>query len=113
MKDLREKRKRRVKAKIFGTKERPRLSVFRSNKHVFVQLIDDSSKNTLLAESDLKIKERKGKTKTTLAFEVGKLMAQKALKKKIKKVIFDRGGYQYHGRVKAVAEGARKAGLSF
>ena len=104
-------RHRRVRAKVFGTSERPRLSVFRSNKHIFLQIIDDSQGRTFVSASDLKI-NKKG-TKTEIAREVGRALAQEAVKKGIKKVVFDRGGYKYHGRVKAVAEGAREGGLIF
>lgn len=95
-----------------GTDKKPRLCVFRSNKHIYVQLIDDVRKKTILSASDEKLK--KGKmTKVDLAKEIGKTIAQKSLEKKIEKVIFDRGPYKYHGRVKAVAEGAREGGLKF
>jgi large subunit ribosomal protein L18 len=104
-------RHKRIRAKISGAKERPRLSVFRSNKHIFLQLIDDSAGKTLVSASDLKMK-KKG-TKTEIAKEVGKELAKLAKAKKIKKVVFDRGGYKYHGRVKASAEGAREGGLEF
>ncbi len=108
-------RHKRIRAKISGTKEQPRLSVFRSNKHIFLQLIDDSSQKTLVSASDLKINLSAGGkgTKTEIAKEVGKELAKLAKAKKIKKVVFDRGGYKYHGRVKASAEGAREGGLSF
>lgn len=109
----REKRKKRVRAKIFGTKERPRLCVFRSNKHIYAQLIDDSLHHTILSASSLELKEKHEKNKIKIAFEVGKLLAQKAIQKNIKKVVFDRGPYKYHGRVKALAEGARAGGLEF
>jgi len=116
-KNKREKRYRRhkrVRAKIFGTKERPRLCVFRSQKHIYAQLIDDTKGHTLVSANDLELKNSKiKKTKVDIAFEVGKLIAQKAKKLKIKKVVFDRGGYKYHGRVKALAEGARSEGLEF
>ena len=105
----REARHKRVRAKIKGTAERPRLSIFRSNKYIYAQLIDDEKGETLLSVDSRKIK----KTKTEAAREVGKLLAKEATKKKIKKIIFDRGGYKYHGRVKAVAEGAREEGLQF
>lgn len=106
-----ETRHNRIRAKAVGTKDKPRLSVFRSNKHIFLQLIDDDSKKTLISASDLKIK-KKG-TKTEIAREIGKKLAEAAKLKKIKKVVFDRGGYKYHGRVKAAAEGAREGGLIF
>ena len=115
----RSRRHKRARAKVFGTKERPRLCVFRSTKHIYAQLIDDEKRKTLVAASDAGIKKsrfRKGsgsQAKVDIAKEVGKLIAKKALDKKIEKVVFDRGGYQYHGRVKAVAEGAREGGLKF
>ena len=104
------RRHRRIRAKVIGTKERPRLSVFRSNQHIYVQLIDDSKGQTLASFDDRKIK--KGK-KVEKAKEIGLAIAKKALEKKIKKAVFDRGGYKYHGQVKAVAEGAREGGLVF
>ncbi len=116
------RRHKRIRAKIKGTKQCPRISVFRSNKHIFVQLIDDEKGKTLVSSNDLEISRRKvgiptqkasGKTKTEIAKEIGKEIAKKALAQKIKKAVFDRGGYQYHGRVKAVAEGAREKGLEF
>lgn len=108
----RQRRRQRVRAKISGTKETPRLNVFRSLKHINVQLIDDSIGKTLVSASDLEIKAKKA-SKLDLAKEVGKLIAKKALDSKIKKVVFDRAGYKYHGRVKAIAEGAREGGLEF
>jgi len=107
------RRHRRVRAKVKGTKECPRFSVFRSNQHISAQLVDDNKRETLVSFDDLKIKNKKGLTKMQLAKEVGRLIAKKALEKKIKKVVFDRGGYKYHGRVKAMAEGAREEGLKF
>lgn len=107
----REKRKRRIRGKISGSAKRPRLSVFRSNKHIYAQLIDDEAGETLLAVSDIDFGES-GSNKDT-AFKVGKGLAEKALKKDIKKVVFDRSGYKYHGRVKSLAEGAREGGLKF
>jgi len=109
----RERRHHRVRSKIKGSKERPRLSVFRSNKYNYVQLIDDEKGVTLVSASDLELKNKKGLTKTERAREVGKLIAKKAKAKKITKVVFDRNGYKYHGRVKAIAEGAREGGLKF
>ncbi|KKT17830.1 MAG: 50S ribosomal protein L18 [Candidatus Nealsonbacteria bacterium RIFCSPHIGHO2_01_FULL_43_31] len=106
------RRQRRVRAKILGSSKKPRLCVFRSNKHIYVQLIDDVQKKTILSASDQKLK--KGKTvKVDSAKEIGRMIAKAALEKKIEKVIFDRGPYKYHGRVKAVAEGAREGGLKF
>jgi len=106
------RRQRRVRAKISGTAKKPRLCVFRSNNHIYVQLIDDVLKKTILSASDEKLKRGK-KTKVVLAKEIGKTIAEKSLEKKIEKVVFDRGPYKYHGRIKAVAEGAREAGLKF
>ncbi len=107
----RERRHNRVRAKISGTKEVPRLSVYRSNKGLFVQLIDDEAGRTL-ASVDMK-ETVAVKVKTEAAKEAGKLIAKKAVEKKISKVVFDRGGYKYHGRIKALAEGAREGGLQF
>lgn len=106
------RRKMRVSSKIFGTAARPRLSVFRSNAHIYGQLVDDDKKVTLAASGDLKM-AKKGLKKVDVAMAVGEDLAKKALKKKIKKVVFDRSGFGYHGRVKALAEGARKGGLVF
>ncbi len=103
-------RKRRVRSRIEGTATRPRLSVFRSSVHIYGQLIDDDKQKTLAAMSDLKIKTGK---KTEKAGLVGEALAKLALAKKIKKVTFDRNGFKFHGRVKALAEGARKGGLEF
>jgi|SRR3989344_1683758 len=105
------RRKGRVRAKIFGTAKRPRLSVFRSLKHFYAQLIDDQKGVTLVFAKDNELKE-KG-TKTEIAFKVGELLAAKAVKLGVKEVVFDKSSYKYHGRVKAIAEGARKAGLKF
>jgi large subunit ribosomal protein L18 len=107
-KEKRYRRHKRVRAKIFGKKEKPRLCVFRSAKHIYAQIIDDERGKTMVSASDLELKKVKDKAK-----EVGKLIAKKALEKKIEKVIFDRGGYNYHGKVKALAEGAREGGLKF
>lgn len=104
-------RKNRVRAKISGTAERPRLSVSISLNHIRVQLIDDLSEKTLAAASDLKLDKKI--TKTERAIEVGKIIAEEAKKVKIKKVVFDRGHKLYHGRVKALADSARKNGLEF
>jgi len=110
----RQRIKLRIRKKISGTSECPRLSVFRSNKDIYAQLVDDSVGKTILAVSSRtkEISERKG-TKTEKAIIVGKLMAEKATEKGIQKVVFDRNGYLYHGRVKAFADSARKGGLKF
>jgi large subunit ribosomal protein L18 len=111
-KQLRHKRRIRNRAKVKGTKDRPRLNVFKSLKHLYAQLIDDQIGKTLVAASDSELKGSKG-TKTERAQAVGKLLAKKALEKKVKKVVFDRAGYKYHGRIKAVADSARESGLEF
>jgi len=108
--EKRTRRHNRVRAKINGTKDLPRLSVFRSNKFIYAQLIDDVSGATLASSSDV---GAKGKTKTERAKEAGAQIAEKAKGKKISKVVFDRGGFLYAGRVKALAEGAREKGLKF
>ncbi|MCD6528369.1 50S ribosomal protein L18 [bacterium] len=114
-KEKRLRRHKRIRAKIKGDSLRPRLCVFRSNKHIYAQLIDDTQGKTIVSASDLELKEseKKNKRKLAVAHEVGKLIAKKAIEKNIKKVVFDRAGYKYHGRVKAVAEGAREGGLCF
>jgi len=112
-KTQKEKRKTRVRIKIKGTAKKPRLSVFRSNKRIYAQLIDDEARKTLIAASEKEIKSKTKQTKTEKARLVGEILAKKALKKKIKQVVFDRGSFRYHGRVKALAEGARKGGLQF
>ncbi len=111
------RRKLRIRKKVFGTKERPRLSVFRSNRYIMAQIINDENGTTLVSASsmasDLKdIGEIEG-GKAAAAREVGKLIAARAKDKGIEQVVFDRGGYLYHGRVKALAEGAREGGLVF
>ncbi|NLG87700.1 MAG: 50S ribosomal protein L18 [Clostridiaceae bacterium] len=106
----------RVRKKITGTPERPRLCVFRSLKHIYAQIIDDTSGKTLVSASTLDeaLKGKIGYTgNKSAAREVGKLVGAKAIEKGIKKVVFDRGGYLYHGRVKELADGAREAGLEF
>ena len=113
----REKRKRRVRRKVVGTSERPRLSVFRSAKNIYAQIIDDSTFNTLVQVSTISkdVKDQlKGKGGNREgASMIGKLIAQRAQEKGIKKVIFDRNGFLYHGRVKSLAEAAREGGLEF
>jgi large subunit ribosomal protein L18 len=110
LKGKRERRHKSVRRSITGVSDKPRLAVFRSSQHIYAQIIDDSKNETLVAESDLKIE--KG-TKIERAKQVGESLAKKALKKSIKKVVFDRGGFKYHGRVAALAEGARVGGLEF
>ena len=122
MKNLFQQRKRRhlrVRKKVSGIAQRPRLSVFRSNKHIYGQLIDDLATKTIIASSDLGIRPDKAKglddktSKISKAFGVGADLAKKAKGKNIKRVVFDRSGYKYHGRVKALAQGAKKGGLIF
>jgi len=129
------KRHKKVRAKIFGTKERPRLCVFRSNKYIYAQLINDKENKVLVSLNDSKMEIKKTKkspstdkknvkdkeikqekilsSKILMAFEVGKAIAKKAKELKITSIVFDRGGYKYHGRVKALADGAREQGLKF
>ncbi|MGB7440528.1 MAG: 50S ribosomal protein L18 [Coleofasciculaceae cyanobacterium] len=110
------RRHRRVRRKVSGTLERPRLAVFRSNQHIYAQIIDDDQQHTLAAASTLEptlSSESKLGATCSVSAEVGKLIAQRAKEKGISKVVFDRGGNLYHGRVKALAEAAREAGLDF
>lgn len=109
----RAKVKRRIRKKITGTTEKPRLSVFRSNKQIYAQIIDDSKGITLASSSSYNNKATEGKDKTETAAIVGKELAEKASKAGVSEVIFDRNGYQYHGRVKSLADGAREGGLKF
>jgi large subunit ribosomal protein L18 len=109
----RERRHRRIRGKVAGTAERPRLAVFRSNKGIFAQLIDDESGRTLAAASWLGLKKSFKGNRIEQATEVGKAVADAAKQAGIETVVFDRGGYLYHGRVKALAEGAREGGLKF
>src|SRR5713101_2149731 len=112
--DLRDRRKARIRLTLSGSSERPRLSVYRSLNHIYAQVIDDVSSKTLAAASTLspELKEGKGKKKD-LAKQVGKLIAKKCQEAKISAVVFDRNGFMYHGRIAAVAEGAREGGLKF
>ena len=115
-KNLIKRRHQRIRKKVSGTPERPRLAVFRSNLHIYAQVIDDVAQHTLVSASTVD-KELKGKLASTsnaeASSEVGKLIAQRALSKGISQVVFDRGGNLYHGRVKALAEAARENGLNF
>ena len=104
----------RVRKKIEGTPERPRLVVFRSSKHIYAQIVDDQKGVTIVGGADTSEGVQvDGKGKVARSFALGRFIAAKAKEKGIAKVVFDRGGYQYHGRVKAVADGARKGGLEF
>jgi large subunit ribosomal protein L18 len=111
----RKRRHARVRKKVFGTSERPRLNVYKSEKHIYAQIINDENGTTLAAAStmDSALKDVVSGCNVESAKKVGELIAKKANEKGISKVIFDRGGYQYHGRVKALAEAAREAGLEF
>jgi large subunit ribosomal protein L18 len=106
---LRTRRHIRVRAKVKGTLERPRLVVFRSDKHIYAQLVNDTAQRTIVTVSDQGMSGKKSEK----SVEVGKKIAEKAKAAGISKVVFDRAGYQYHGRVKAVADGAREGGLEF
>ena len=109
----RARRHRRVRGKLFGTAERPRLVVFRSNRGIEAQLVDDAAGKTLAAAGSLSQPKSFKGNKTQQAAEVGKLLAENAKKENVETVVFDRGGYLYHGRVKALAEAAREGGLRF
>jgi len=108
------RRHNRVRGRVSGEKDRPRLCVFRSARHIYAQIINDDIRKTLISAKDIEIqKDKKEKGKIGIAFKTGELIAKRAQEKKITKVVFDRGGYKYHGRVEALAEGARKGGLKF
>ena len=110
------KRRTRIRKKIRGTSERPRLSVFRSARHIYAQVIDDTAGATLVTASSVEgafREQPKFDNKMAAAIFVGKLVAQRAVEKGIKKVVFDRNGFLYHGRIKAISQGARDAGLEF
>ncbi len=113
---LRERRKKSIRKKVTGSTGRPRLSVFRSSKHIYAQIIDDSMGATLVCASTLtrEVKDKvKGTKKTEAAKIVGEVVAKKAIEKGVTRVVFDRNGFMYHGRVRALAEGAREGGLVF
>lgn len=109
----RAKIRKRIRGRIFGTKDRPRLSVFRSNKHIYVQLINDTVGKTICSASSKDLSENTSNTKADIAYLVGKTVGGKSVEAGITKVTFDRNGYLYHGRIKALADGAREAGLVF
>ena len=106
---FRTRRHFRLRKKVIGTPERPRLVIYRSLKHIYAQLVDDSAQRTLMTDTDSGLEGKK----VERSAEVGKRIAQKAKDAGVTKVVFDRGGYKYHGRVKAVADGAREGGLEF
>ncbi|MFQ5943936.1 MAG: 50S ribosomal protein L18 [Anaerolineales bacterium] len=111
--DMRKRRHRRVRYKISGTADRPRLNVFRSIKQIYAQLIDDSHGHTIVAASSLDPELKADASRLEQARLVGELLGKRAKKSGVKQVVFDRGGYRYHGRVKALAEAARESGLEF
>jgi len=114
-KEVRARKHLRVRKKVFGTPERPRLSVYRSLRHIYAQIIDDVAGHTLVAASTLDpaLRDLPSTSNKEAARKVGELLAKKALERGIKKVVFDRGGNKYHGRIAALAEGARGGGLEF
>ena len=107
---LRKKRHLKIRKSVQGTANNPRLAVFRSGQHIYAQVIDDTNSKTLVFESDLKIKKS---TKSQRAYEVGQKLALRCIKENIKEVVFDRGGFLYHGRIAELAKGARDGGLKF
>ncbi len=111
--EARKKRKARIRKKVNGTAERPRLVVFRSNKHIYAQIIDDLAGATLASASTLALEGENNRLTVENAKLVGKKVAEEAIKKSITSVVFDRNGFVYHGRIKAVADGAREGGLNF
>ncbi len=114
--EARLKRKRRIRKKILGTSDRPRLTIFRSARHIYAQLIDDTKGSTIVSASSIEESVKGGQafdSKKSQAVHIGKLIAERAISKGVKKVVFDRNGYLYHGRVKAISDGAREAGLEF
>ncbi len=113
--ERRNKIRKRIRKNLSGTTQRPRMSVFRSNRQIYVQLVDDKEGTTLVSASsrNKEVAEKKGVNKSEQAQLVGKLIAEKSLAKGIENVVFDRGGYLYHGRIKQLAEAARKGGLKF
>ena len=110
--EIRQRIHARIREKLSGTAERPRLNVYRSLNHIYVQVVDDQKGETLVSASSLELKLKSGGN-VAAAKEIGKAVAEKAVAKGIKRVVFDRGGYLYHGRVKALADAAREAGLEF
>lgn len=111
--DRKIKRQIRIRKKIRGTEDRPRLSIFRSNRFIYAQLINDEKGATIVGISEKHLTEKAKLRKTELAKALGIMLAKKAIEKKIKKVVFDKGSYRYQGRVSALADGARKGGLEF
>ena len=112
IREARARRKKRIRGKVTGSTERPRLSVFRSNKAIYAQVVDDLDGRTLVSARSAEV-AGKGLDKSAVARKVGELIAARAKEQKVERVVFDRSGYLYHGRVKALAEGAREGGLVF
>ncbi len=112
-KEKRLRRHKRIRAKVFGTPERPRLSVFRTNQHIYTQIIDDTQGKTLVSANSLQLPQKDKLTNKEKVLKVAQILAQKALEKGIKKIVFDRGGFSYKGRIKLLAEELRKQGLEF
>jgi large subunit ribosomal protein L18 len=112
-KEIRRRIHMRIRRKLAGTPERPRLAVFRSVAHIYVQVIDDSKGTTIVSASSVDKSNKTNGGNVAAAKAIGKLVAERAKEKGIKQVVFDRGGYQYHGRIKALADAAREAGLEF
>ena len=112
VREARARRKKRIRGKVSGTSARPRLSVFRSNKAIYAQIVDDAEGRTIAAARSAEVAAA-GLDKTAVARKVGELIAARAKEKNVERVVFDRSGYLYHGRVKALAEGAREGGLVF
>jgi large subunit ribosomal protein L18 len=112
IKDRRTRIKKAIRKKVEGTASRPRLSVFRSNKVIYAQIIDDTKGHTLLSSSSIEL-DKKGGVNQTISKNVGKKIAEKALARGVQEIVFDRNGYLYHGNIKALAEGAREGGLKF
>lgn len=107
------RRKTRTRSKTKGTTQKPRLSVFRSNQYIYAQVIDDEKKKTVIGVSEKDLPKKEKVNKTAKAKELGIVLAKKAIAKKVQNVVFDKGSYSYHGRVRAFAEGAREGGLKF
>ncbi len=112
-KAARKKRKQRVKNSIFGSKDRPRMVVYKSNKYIYAQVIDDEEQKTLVSSSSLSLQGEKKQLNIETAQKIGEMIAEKAQENNINRVKFDRNGYYYHGRIKALADGAREKGLNF
>ena len=113
-KQVRFKRKLRIRANVIGTAEKPRMAVFRSNAHLYVQLVDDEKGSTLVSASTNEKTNRESMSSNLISAKtIGKLIAERALEKKIERVVFDRSGYLYHGKIKVLADSAREAGLKF